>query len=87
MTSQAQSLSPSTIDAKLRDVFGRVFDGAVAYAPELTREQVRQWDSINHFSLMLEIEHAFGIQLDGAAVAQVKSVADLKRLLDSKLAH
>ena len=44
------------------------------------------WDSIAHVSLMIAIEHAFGIKFDSDETAGLLNIGDLANLVGSKLA-
>ena len=65
----------------LRDVFDE--DTLVA-TPELTADQVDEWDSLNHVRLILTVERAFGIKFAASEVTGLKNVGDLIALVKAK---
>jgi acyl carrier protein len=49
--------------------------------------EVPGWDSLSHINLVLAVEKRFGVRFKGVEVLRLKSVGDLQRLLDFKLAQ
>jgi acyl carrier protein len=54
-------------------------------SPETTAFDVDGWDSIAHTTLILEIERAFGIELDERLAAGAADVAALADVIDQAL--
>ena len=77
----------SEIYDKLKDVFHQVFDDdEIDVRPELSANDVEDWDSLSHIRLMLTVERAFGIKFSAAEVGKLKNVGDLVSLIQSKQA-
>jgi acyl carrier protein len=77
----------SAIHDKLKDVFRQVFDDdEIDVRPELSANDVEDWDSLSHIRLMLTVEKAFGIKFSAAEVGKLKNVGDLVSLIQSKQA-
>lgn len=70
---------------KLRAAFREVFDMPELEIDGLTRTNFPNWDSLAQVKLMIEIQDAFGVKLTIDQAAEISSVADLRKLLDSKL--
>jgi acyl carrier protein len=49
--------------------------------------EVPGWDSLSHINVVLAVEKRFGVRFKGVEVLRLKSVGDLQRLVDSKLAQ
>lgn len=70
---------------KLTAIFRDVFD-----APDLTlsltttAEDVEEWDSVNHITLVVETERQFGIKFQTAEIEELKNVGDLVHLITAK---
>jgi acyl carrier protein len=64
-----------------RDVFD---DETIAIRPELTADQVEDWDSLNNIRLILSIEKSFGIKFSAAQTANLKNVGELAELVRTK---
>ena len=71
---------------KLQPVFNTVFMDEVTVTPELTAHDVAEWDSLTHVSLVLAIEHEFGIRFRVGEVELTRNVGDLVDLISRKAA-
>jgi acyl carrier protein len=69
-----------TLQALMRDVF---MDDSIRIEPPMTALDVPGWDSLSHTLLMLEIESAFGIQVDLEKVAGCADIGQLVAYIDS----
>ena len=71
---------------KLQNVFRTVFDDdTLMIARETTAQDVEAWDSVQHVTLMLEAESAFGIRFTTSEMAYLKNVGDWVDLIEKKL--
>jgi acyl carrier protein len=78
-------MEASDIYARLEKVFRDVFDDeTIAIRPELTADQVEDWDSLNNIRLILSIEKSFGIKFSAAQTANLKNVGELVELVRTK---
>lgn len=74
-----------TIYQQLTPIFHDVFDDdAIVVTPELTAQDVPEWDSLNHIRLLLAVQKAFKIKFTAAQTASLKNVGDLATLIQSK---
>lgn len=70
---------------KLSDVFHDVFDDdSIVISPELTAEDVPDWDSLTHIRLILAVQKAFGLKFSASETASLKNVGELATLINSK---
>ena len=53
--------------------------------PASTPETIETWDSIQHLNLILALEEKFGLQLSPEEIEQMKSIADVIKLVEGKL--
>lgn len=65
----------------LRDTFD---DDELVATPELSADDVDEWDSLAHVRLMLAVEKAFGVKFSAAEVNRLKNVGELATLIQSK---
>ncbi len=72
--------------AVLRPIFARVFGRDVALRPEMTARDVVGWDSLKHFDIIMDIEDALGIEVDGSKLQDLADVGDLARLIRTEAA-
>lgn len=75
---------PDTYE-KLTEVFRDVFDDEdLTPTPEMTADDVEEWDSLSHIRLMLSVEKAFGVRFSTVELGGLKSVGDLVTLIEAK---
>jgi acyl carrier protein len=67
----------------LRDVFD---DEALVATPELTAHDVKEWDSVNHITLVVAIEQEFGIKFKTAELEKMKNVGQMVEQIEKKTA-
>ena len=68
------------MQAVMRTVF---MDDALVVGPRTTALDVDGWDSLSHSMLMLELESAFGIELDPERVGRCADVGELAALIEA----
>jgi acyl carrier protein len=65
-------------------VVARVFGLARAAVTDATSNTtVAEWDSLNHVTLVLELESAYGVSLSAEETLAITDVAAIKRVLRS----
>ncbi|HEY9065593.1 MAG TPA: acyl carrier protein [Burkholderiaceae bacterium] len=75
------------IYAQLTTIFRDVFDDdTIEATPELTADDVDEWDSLSHIRLVLAVEKKFGLKFSAAEVGRLKNVGEFVALIDSKQA-
>ena len=76
----------SEILTRLQPVFQEVFDeDDLIVTPQMTADDVDEWDSLSNVRLMISIEIAFGIKVKASEVANLSHVALLVDLISKKL--
>jgi len=72
---------------RLTPVFHKVFDNEdIVLTPELTADDVDEWDSMSHINLMIAIELEFGIEFDQSEIQTFANVGELITTIERKLA-
>jgi acyl carrier protein len=69
----------------LEAVFFKVFNRTIRLSPETTANEVQGWDSLRHVFLISEIEKKFKIKFSFKEISSFNSVADIVRIINSKL--
>ena len=78
-------MSDLAIIEAITPVFRSVFeDEALTVTRELDASQVEEWDSLNHITLIVELESMTGITFTTAELASMVKVGDLIDLLAVK---
>lgn len=72
--------------SELIQVFQDVFeDDDLVISRATTAADVAGWDSLQHVTLILQVERRFGFRLSSAEVADLKSVGDLLDIVQRRL--
>lgn len=70
---------------RLEGVFRSLFDDAgLALTRETTAQDIEAWDSVQHVTLMIEVESVFGVRFSTSEMAYLKTVGDLVDLIEAK---
>ncbi len=76
------------IEERLSKVFATVFDNdSIEITPELTADDVDEWDSLSYINLMIAIELEFGIEFDQSEIQNFANVGELMASIEEKLAQ
>jgi acyl carrier protein len=66
-------------------IFREVFDDpALVLTKELSANDVENWDSLNHITLIVELETLTGLSLSTDELVNLKDVGDFAQLLADK---
>jgi acyl carrier protein len=63
------------------DVFG---DDSIVLRPDLTADDVAEWDSLSHIRLVLTVQKAFKVKFSAAEIGKLKNVQELVDLIRTK---
>ena len=78
-------MSTDTTYSRLTEIFHDVFDDeTLQVTPQLTADDVDEWDSLSHIRLVLAIEKKFGLKFSAAEVGRLKNVGEFVALIESK---
>lgn len=72
---------------RLQALFITVFDNdSIRVTPQLTADDVDEWDSLSHINLMIAIELEFGVEFDPSEIQTFANVGELIASIEKKLA-
>ncbi len=71
------------LTAILRDVFD---DDDLEPYPEMTAEDVEDWDSLSHIRLIVAVEKEMCIKFSNAEITNIENVGHFAKLIDKKIA-
>lgn len=75
-----------TVLDRLNDVFQEVFeDDELVIERNLTANDIDDWDSLTHVSLVLAVEREFDIRLSSSEVTSLKDVGQFIDLIEEKM--
>ena len=73
--------------ARLTEIFEDVLDlDDLELTPELTANDVEEWDSLSHVRLVVSIEKEFGIKFTNAEIEGLANVGQMISLIETKAA-
>ena len=72
---------------QLNAVFCKVFDDKdIKISPEMTADNIDEWDSLSHVNLVVAIEKHFGVKFKSSEIIRWKNVGQMLASIDEKLA-
>ena len=71
------------MEEKILDVLRTVLEDPTIGA-DCSQENCENWDSLRQLTVCFELEGAFGIQFEPDEMEAMKSVEDIKRVIESK---
>ncbi len=75
-------MTEAEIYDQLTPIFRNVFDeDDIKLRPDMTADDVAEWDSMSHIRLVLTIERQFHKTFPASRVSQLKNVGDLVALI------
>lgn len=75
----------AALEARVRSLIAATFRVEEADLPaDLRMGSIPSWDSMGHMELILELERAFGVTFPTYAVAELVSIPDIVRMLESE---
>jgi acyl carrier protein len=78
-------MNQSDIIAKLQLIFDDLFLEPIVVTPALTADEVPEWDSLTHISLLLAVEKTFAIRFRVGEVEAVKNVGEFADLIGKRM--
>lgn len=71
------------MDEKILAVMSRVFqvDGLTT---DCSQQNCEKWDSLHHLNLIVELEEAFDLEFEPEEIAEMKSFAAVKKMIEEK---
>ncbi len=73
------------IDQRLTDIFRIVFENETLDLTAATSaDDVEDWDSVAHISLIFAIEEEFGFQFSSKELEKMRNVGDLQKIISQR---
>ena len=80
-------MTEESILKELTGVFHQIFDDdSIVLTPDTTADDVAEWDSMAHVSLIVAVEGRFGIKFQAAETEELKNVGEFVALIRKKTA-
>lgn len=78
-------MNQTEVIARLQEVFDNVFLEPVQLTPELSADDVEEWDSLIHIALVVAVEKSFDIRFRVGEVEGTKNVREFANLILTRL--
>lgn len=79
-------MSREEILAKVNDIFHDVFDDdSIVVVEETTADDVEDWDSLMHITLISEVESEFGFKFQMKDVVGMKNVGEMLDIIQASM--
>jgi acyl carrier protein len=78
-------MTQTEILAKMQTVFDDVFLDDVKVTPELSANDVEEWDSLLQISLVLGVEKAFNVRFRVGEVEATKNLGEFANLIQRRM--
>ena len=66
---------------KLSEIFSDVFDDEITVNADTTSNDIEDWDSLSHITLIAAVEEAFGMHFSMKEVVGMNNVGELAQIL------
>jgi acyl carrier protein len=71
---------------RLNEICRQVFEKpGLAITPVTSARDIENWDSLNHVTLIMEVERKFGIKFALGELQDLKNVGSLLKLIEDKI--
>jgi acyl carrier protein len=80
-------MTQAEILAKMQTVFDDVFLDDVKVTPELSADDVEEWDSLLQISLVLGVEKAFNVRFRVGEVEATKNLGEFADLIQRRMSE
>lgn len=78
-------MDSKTIYARLNKVFQDVFDDdSIKVTPKTTADDIDDWDSLEHITLINAVEREFKIKFKMGEISSMKNVGEMAQIIASR---
>ena len=77
-------MTEKEIFEKLEEIFEDVFDEKISLKADTTADDVDDWDSLSHITLVSSVEDAFGIKFKMKEVSSMKNVGEMVAIIKER---
>ena len=75
----------NAIYARLNEVFRDVFDDdSITVGPRTTADDIEDWDSLEHITLISAVERAFKMKFKMSEISSMKNVGEMVSIIEQR---
>lgn len=78
-------MTQTEVITRLQEIFDDVFLEPVALTPQLSADEVEEWDSLIQISLLVAVEHAFKVRFRVGEVESTQNIGEFADLIIKRL--
>ena len=78
-------MTRQNIFEKLNEVFSDVFDEEITVTAETTADDIDEWDSLTHITLISEVEDTFGMKFSMKDVLGMQNVGEMAEIIERSI--
>jgi acyl carrier protein len=68
---------------KIQEIMALVFE-LDNVSNDISQKNCEKWDSMQHLNLVVELEETFDVSFEPEEIAEMKSLADIEKILQTK---
>lgn len=69
------------IEEQTADILSTLFEHPITVGDDITIDNEELWDSLKHLELIVTLEEEFGVKIKREAALNIKSMADINKLI------
>ncbi len=78
-------MDTKTIYSRLNKVFADVFDDdSIEVGPATTADDIDDWDSLEHITLISAVEREFGMKFKMGEISSMKNVGEMAQIISER---
>ena len=74
-------MNQAEVIAQLQTIFDTIFLEPVVLTPAISAQDVPEWDSLTHISLMVSVEKSFGVRFRVGEIENAKNIGEFADLI------
>lgn len=78
-------MNEKEIYSELEEVFEEIFDEKVSLSAETTADDIEDWDSLTHITLIAAVENKFGIKFKMKEVSSMKNIGEMVSIISERI--
>lgn len=78
-------MNEKEIYSELEEVFEEIFDEKVSLSADTTADDIEDWDSLTHITLIAAVENKFGIKFKMKEVSSMKNIGEMVSIISERI--
>lgn len=78
-------MNEKEIYSELEEVFEEIFDEKVSLSADTTADDIEDWDSLTHITLIAAVENKFRIKFKMKEVSSMKNIGEMVSIISERI--